>query len=212
MSVSDTLKGLLALGLPIDSIGLAKAAASSMLNADSKINPIFLPNLSAIDTFVVPDEQAMLGIQAKGVSLAVRLDGGCFILLAMPATTRSNWIQMAVPTDVVSSFLGRKGDVFPTAGDYTSDQIALPSSLSSLGATVSDALIAVFRASTGGGAGGSASTGSTGSGGSTGSSSSSGSAGSTGSSGSKYPAFLPFIKNITSLKANFVPFTAFSKL
>jgi uncharacterized membrane protein YgcG len=212
MSVSDTLEGLLALGLPIDSIGLAKAAASSMLNADSKINPIFLPDLTAVKPYVVASEAEMLAIPATGVSLAVRLDGGCFILLATPASTPSNWRQMAVPTDVVSSFLGRKGNVMPSAGDYTSDQIALPAALSSLGATVSDALIAVYRASTGGGAGGSASTGSTGSAGSAGSSSSAGSAGSTGSSGSKYPAFLPFIKNITSLKANFVPFTAFSKL
>jgi len=212
MSVSDTLKGLLALGLPINSVGLSNAAASAMLGLDSKIKPAYLPDLTAVKPYVVASEAEMLAIPATGVSLAVRLDGGCYILMATPASTLSNWRQLAVPTDVVSSFLGRKGNVTPTAGDYSADQITLPAALSSLGSTVSDALISIFRTASGSVAGGTGAKSSTSSTGSAGSSSSTSSAASSGSSGSKYPAYLPFIKNINSLTANLVPFTAFSKI
>lgn len=78
--------------------------------ADGKIDASVLPSIAVIDSFPVPSEATMLGLQCERGDIAIRTDlGKTFILTQMPPSTLSNWRELT--TTSVSSVNGKTGAI-----------------------------------------------------------------------------------------------------
>jgi hypothetical protein len=90
------------------------------LDANQKINPLFLPATILADVRPVASEAAMLALPSVVGTVAIRSDiSKTFILQAGPASTLSNWLELLSPTQGVQSVFGRVGPVTAQNGDYS---------------------------------------------------------------------------------------------
>lgn len=81
---------------------------------NGKLDVSQLPSLAITDTFVVASQDAMLAIDAQQGDVAIRTDiGKSFILAASPATTLSNWVELAQQTLVGPDALFYKVTAYP---------------------------------------------------------------------------------------------------
>ena len=91
------------------------------LGNDGKIPSNQIPAISFQSSYVVSSQSAMLALSNTVVgSIAIRSDNNNnYVLSALPATTLSNWIQLATPTSVtsVNSYAGP--NVVLTTNDVT---------------------------------------------------------------------------------------------
>ena len=70
--------------------------------ADGKIDSSVLPSIAIIDSFPVPNEASMLGLQCERGDIAIRTDlGRSFILTDLPPSKLSNWRELT-STNVTS--------------------------------------------------------------------------------------------------------------
>jgi hypothetical protein len=94
------------------------------LDANSKINPIYLPALPIAEIAVVNSQAEMLALNVPKGSIAIRTDiNKSFILRDVPASTLSNWSELLSPTGGVQSVFGRVGVVTAAEGDYTTSLV-----------------------------------------------------------------------------------------
>lgn len=94
------------------------------LDAAGKINPLHLPAVAIVNTFVVDTQAAMLALDCETGDVAIRTDlNKSFILRGNHAETLEDWQELLSPTDQVASVFGRNGVVTAQSGDYTTDQI-----------------------------------------------------------------------------------------
>lgn len=77
---------------------------------DGKIDASLMPSIAVVDSFPVPDEASMLGLQCERGDIAIRTDlGRTFILSQMPPSVLGNWRELT--TTAVSSVNGQTGAV-----------------------------------------------------------------------------------------------------
>jgi hypothetical protein len=80
--------------------------------AGGKIPVNQLPNISITDTFVVTSEVAMLALSVQTGDVAIRTDlSSTFILQGTDPTLIGSWVELATPTDTVTSVDGRTGTI-----------------------------------------------------------------------------------------------------
>lgn len=78
--------------------------------ADGKIDASVLPSIAIIDSFPVPNEASMLGLQCERGDIAIRTDlGRSFILTDLPPSKLSNWRELTSTN--VTSVNGQVGAV-----------------------------------------------------------------------------------------------------
>lgn len=75
------------------------------LDANGKLELNQLPALAVVDVFPVPNQAAMLALDAERGDMAIRedLEGATFVLRQEPATALANWIQITTPGAGVKS-------------------------------------------------------------------------------------------------------------
>lgn len=89
-----------------------------VLDGSGKLNASTLPPIAITNTFVVASQDEMLALTADIGDIAVRSDlQQTFILKDSPASTLSNWVELATPTDSVLSVNGEVGAVTLDAND-----------------------------------------------------------------------------------------------
>lgn len=77
---------------------------------DGKIDGSLMPSIAVIDTFPVPNEASMLGLQCERGDIAIREDlGKTFILTQMPPSVLSNWRELTSTN--VTSVNGQTGAI-----------------------------------------------------------------------------------------------------
>ena len=91
-------------------VGAINGAAS--LDAAGKIPSVQIPAISFSSVDVVDNEFKMLNLPLTKVigAIAIRLDlSKNFVLAELPASNRSNWVELVSPTDVVQTVNGKPG-------------------------------------------------------------------------------------------------------
>lgn len=82
------------------------------LDANGQIPSSQLSSLAITDTTVVSSEAAMLALDAQTGDIAVRTDiQKSYILQTSPASTLSNWIELAAQSNLITSVDGQVGTV-----------------------------------------------------------------------------------------------------
>lgn len=77
---------------------------------DGKIDASLMPSIAVVDTFPVPNEASMLGLQCERGDIAIREDlGKTFILTQMPPSVLSNWRELTSTN--VTSVNGQTGAI-----------------------------------------------------------------------------------------------------
>lgn len=106
------------------SVGTA-AGNVPLLDSSGKLNSSVIPAMAINNIYTAASQTAMLALSADVGDVCARTDGaGSFMLKATPASTLSNWVQLTVPTDTVTSVNGKTGVVV-----LTTDNIAEGSNL-----------------------------------------------------------------------------------
>lgn len=97
--------------------------------ADGKIDASVLPSIAIIDSFPVPNEASMLGLQCERGDIAIRTDlGRSFILADLPPSKLSNWRELTSTN--VTSVNGQIGAVTGLAKSGANDDITSLNALS----------------------------------------------------------------------------------
>lgn len=97
--------------------------------ADGKIDASVLPSIAIIDSFPVPNEASMLGLQCERGDIAIRTDlGRSFILTDLPPSKLSNWRELTSTN--VTSVNGQVGAVTGLAKAGVNDDITQLTALS----------------------------------------------------------------------------------
>lgn len=97
--------------------------------ADGKIDASVLPSIAIIDSFPVPNEASMLGLQCERGDIAIRTDlGRSFILTDLPPSKLSNWRELTSTN--VTSVNGQVGAVTGLAKSGANDDITSLNALS----------------------------------------------------------------------------------
>lgn len=135
-------------GIEVDYIKIIEKGVASgvaTLDTNGKIPTTQMPSIAISDTFVVADQNAMLGLTCETGDVAVRTDENkSYILKGTDPSQLSDWQELLSPTDAVSSVNGQTGTVVLTTDDinegstnlyYTDARV-----LSKIGATSIDAL------------------------------------------------------------------------
>lgn len=131
-----------ALNAKADTSALSAKADVSQLSTkadlvDGKVPVSQIPAVALVDTFPVASQAAMLALTAQKGDVAVRTDsvasggGRSYILMAEPATTLSNWVEMP-SIGQVSSVAGRVGAVTLGITDIANLQTELNKALLTL--------------------------------------------------------------------------------
>lgn len=108
----------------ISQVGAALGVAP--LNAQGVIELSYLPPLAAGRRVIVADELARLSLSVwPDLTIAIQSSDGSSWLLDANAdpSVPSNWTLNGNTANDVQSFNARTGNVLPTTGDYTADQI-----------------------------------------------------------------------------------------
>lgn len=96
---------------------------------DGKIDGSLMPSIAVIDTFPVPNEASMLGLQCERGDIAIREDlGKTFILTQMPPSVLSNWRELTSTN--VTSVNGKTGAVTGLAASGANNDITSLNALS----------------------------------------------------------------------------------
>ena len=96
---------------------------------DGKIDGSLMPSIAVIDTFPVPNEASMLGLQCERGDIAIREDlGKTFILTQMPPSVLSNWRELTSTN--VTSVNGKTGAVTGLAASGVNNDITSLNALS----------------------------------------------------------------------------------
>ena len=109
----------------VDALGTASTCDTGtsqgnvpVLNSNGKLDTTILPSLAITDTFTAANESAMLALSAEKGDVCIRTDESkTYILQSEPASTLSNWIELATPTDLVQSVNGKTGTVVLNSAD-----------------------------------------------------------------------------------------------
>lgn len=97
--------------------------------ADGKIDASVLPSIAIIDSFPVPNEASMLGLQCERGDIAIRTDlGRSFILTELPPSKLSNWRELTSTN--VTSVNGQIGAITGLAKSGANDDITSLNALS----------------------------------------------------------------------------------
>lgn len=97
--------------------------------ADGKIDSSVLPSIAIIDSFPVPNEASMLGLQCERGDIAIRTDlGRSFILTDLPPSKLSNWRELTSTN--VTSVNGQVGAVTGLAASGANNDITSLNALS----------------------------------------------------------------------------------
>ncbi len=97
--------------------------------ADGKIDASVLPSIAIIDSFPVPNEASMLGLQCERGDIAIRTDlGRSFILTDLPPSKLSNWRELTSTN--VTSVNGQVGAITGLAKAGVNDDITQLTALS----------------------------------------------------------------------------------
>nr|DAG96326.1 MAG TPA: receptor binding complex [Herelleviridae sp.] len=97
--------------------------------ADGKIDASVLPSIAIIDSFPVPNEASMLGLQCERGDIAIRTDlGRSFILTDLPPSKLSNWRELTSTN--VTSVNGQVGAITGLAKSGANDDITSLNALS----------------------------------------------------------------------------------
>lgn len=97
--------------------------------ADGKIDASVLPSIAIIDSFPVPNEASMLGLQCERGDIAIRTDlGRSFILADLPPSKLSNWRELTSTN--VTSVNGQIGAITGLAKSGVNDDITQLTALS----------------------------------------------------------------------------------
>ena len=97
--------------------------------ADGKIDASVLPSIAIIDSFPVPNEASMLGLQCERGDIAIRTDlGRSFILADLPPSKLSNWRELTSTN--VTSVNGQVGAITGLAKSGANDDITSLNALS----------------------------------------------------------------------------------
>lgn len=97
--------------------------------ADGKIDSSVLPSIAIIDSFPVPNEASMLGLQCERGDIAIRTDlGRSFILTDLPPSKLSNWRELTSTN--VTSVNGQVGAITGLAKAGVNDDITQLTALS----------------------------------------------------------------------------------
>lgn len=125
--------------------GLGTAAAANLgtaagnvpqLDVNGKLETSVIPSIAITNTYVVADEAAMLALDCQVGDIAVRTDiNSTFILQTAPPSVLSNWVQLATPTDSVTSVNGQTGAVTLGASNILMTGYTLPGAYSAIVAT-----------------------------------------------------------------------------
>ena len=99
----------------VDALGTASTCDTGtsqgnvpVLNSNGKLDTTILPSLAITDTFTAANESAMLALSAEKGDVCIRTDESkTYILQSEPASTLSNWIELAL----VQSVNGKTGTV-----------------------------------------------------------------------------------------------------
>lgn len=109
---------------PEDSANKDQNNGYAGLDGSGKINPSQLPAIAISSTFVVANQSEMLLLTAETGDIAIRNDlGKTFILQGTDPTELTDWIELATPTDAVTSVFGRTGVVTAQSGDYDTGEV-----------------------------------------------------------------------------------------
>lgn len=96
---------------------------------DGKIDGSLMPSIAVIDTFPVPNEASMLGLQCERGDIAIREDlGKTFILTQMPPSVLSNWRELTSTN--VTSVNGKTGAITGLAASGANNDITSLNALS----------------------------------------------------------------------------------
>lgn len=96
---------------------------------DGKIDGSLMPSIAVVDTFPVPNEASMLGLQCERGDIAIREDlGKTFILTQMPPSTLSNWRELTSTN--VTSVNGKTGAITGLAASGANNDITSLNALS----------------------------------------------------------------------------------
>lgn len=96
---------------------------------DGKIDASLMPSIAVVDTFPVPNEASMLGLQCERGDIAIREDlGKTFILTQMPPSVLSNWRELTSTN--VTSVNGKTGAITGLAGSGANKDITSLEALS----------------------------------------------------------------------------------
>lgn len=86
--------------------------------ADGKIDGSLMPALAITEPHVVTSQAQMLALTAQTGDVAIRTDEGRnYILRQSPASTLSNWTQLALPDNVVLTVNGKNGPIVSLTTD-----------------------------------------------------------------------------------------------
>lgn len=97
--------------------------------ADGKIDASVLPSIAIIDSYPVPNEASMLGLQCERGDIAIRTDlGRSFILTDLPPSKLSNWRELTSTN--VTSVNGQVGAITGLAKSGVNDDITQLTALS----------------------------------------------------------------------------------
>lgn len=97
--------------------------------ADGKIDASVLPSIAIIDSYPVPNEASMLGLQCERGDIAIRTDlGRSFILTDLPPSKLSNWRELTSTN--VTSVNGQVGAITGLAKAGVNDDITSLTALS----------------------------------------------------------------------------------
>ena len=99
----------------VDALGTASTCDTGtsqgnvpVLNSNGKLDTTILPSLAITDTFTAANESAMLALSAEKGDVCIRTgESKTYILQSEPASTLSNWIELAL----VQSVNGKTGTV-----------------------------------------------------------------------------------------------------
>lgn len=101
------------------------------LNANRKINAIYLPAITVNNRFVCEtvNQRNLLNALVGDIAIVAGTINKSYVLNATPATDNDNWLELLNPTGGVLSINGSVGDVLLTANDLTGtlQPSALPS-------------------------------------------------------------------------------------
>lgn len=117
-SVTSNVQTQLDSKIPATEKGSANGVAT--LGSDGLIPSSQLPPVAITDTFVVANQAAQTGLAAEVGDVCVRTDQTkTYILRTLPASTFSNWTELATPTAPVLSVNGQTGSVVLTKSDVS---------------------------------------------------------------------------------------------
>jgi phage-related tail fiber protein len=91
------------------------------LNANSKINPAYLPAVAINNRYVCEtlNQRNLLNVVIGDIVIVAGSTNKSYILNALPADTNENWLEILNPTGGVQSFNGTVGEILFSANDLT---------------------------------------------------------------------------------------------